>query len=425
MRVFFSAGEASGDAYGAEIAKALESAGAFSTQNLAEDLVQELNGSIRDIANSYHGSRVRSLVSDQYLDQETLLRALVADIDSGDIDVERLRRETLSCLGGKKLKAAGVGLTFDSSDWGAVGIMESVFVSPRVIEGFFTARSLIRSVGRGLFIPIDYGYINVKLAREAKKNGWKVLYFVPPGSWRKTKQGKDLPAVTDVIVTPFSWSAEILNSMGADARFFGHPLKEMVANHAYAGQRDGLAILPGSRLHEVARNMGVIAASVRGLDLNLKFAVAANLDVGQVEREWENLGGPPAEFMTDTYEVLKSSKAGIVCSGTATLEAALCGCPMVVVYRVSAMTAMEFIVRRPKFDYISLPNILLDRSLVPELIQFDAKPETIRKHVESLISEGSDRANQLAGFEELNEILGPSNCFEQTAELALELSKSG
>lgn len=423
MRLFFSAGEASGDAYGAEIARALTDAGAFSAQNLADDLVKEFSDSARDIANAYFGSRVRALAQRGQADRDTLLAALVADIESGDIELGRLHRETVSCVGGKKLKAAGVGLTFDSSDWGAVGIIESLFVAPKVIEGFFTARSLIRSVGHGLFIPIDFGYMNVKLAREAKKHGWKVLYFVPPGSWRRNKQGSDLPGVTDAIVTPFQWSADILNGMGANAHFFGHPLKEMVQRAVYDGPRDGLAVLPGSRLHEVARNMDVIAEAVKGLDVKVKFAVAPNLDVSQMERQWEDFGGPEAEFVQDTYQVLKSSRAAVVCSGTATLEAALCRCPLVVVYRVSKLAEMEFRIRRPKFDYISLPNILLDRKVLTELIQYDASPERIRHEVELLLAEGPERQSQLDAFKELDSELGDTGCFERTAQLALALSK--
>lgn len=424
MRVFFSAGEASGDAYGAELARALEKAGAFSTASLAEDLLQEFSDSPRELANAYFGPRIKSLTGHTSVSRETLLDALIADIDAGDIELARLRRETVSCVGGNRMKEAGVGLTFDSSDWGAVGIVESVFVGPKVLEGFFTARSLIRSVGHGLFVPIDFGYINIKLAKEAKKHGWKVLYFSPPGSWRRHKQGADLPAVTDAIVTPFNWSADLLNSMGANAHWFGHPLKEMVSRHAYDGPREGLAVLPGSRSHEVARNLKVIAEAVRGLNVRVKFAVAPNLEVSDLERDWEDLGGSEAAFLRDTYTVLKSSQAAIVCSGTATLEAALCGCPLVVVYRLSRLAELEYYIRRPKFDHVSLPNILLQRQAVPELLQHDATPARIQEKIEALLTDSPARAAQLEGFDELRTMLGGTDCFEQTADLALRLTNN-
>ncbi len=426
MRVFLSAGEASGDAYGAELVRALEAVGAFTERELAQDLVTEFTGegrgrsnAAKEIASIYGGRAVRG--RDGELSQGELVEAVTSDIQAGLIDGQRLRKETLSAVGGRRLRDVGVGLTVDSSTWGAVGIIESLFVAPKVIEGFLTARSLLRIAGPGLFVPIDFGYVNVKLAREAKDHGWKVLYFVPPGSWRKDKQGADLPRVTDAIVTPFPWSAKILQDMGANAHFFGHPLRQMVARSQAAGERTGIAVLPGSRSHEVARNLEAIVEAVRGFGSPLKFAVAPNLDALEVERLWSDLGGGPAEFSRDTYTVLKSSQAAIVCSGTATLEAALCRCPMVVMYRFSRIMEIEALIRRPKFDYISLPNIVLGRRVVPELIQHDASPERIRAELESIAVETSARKAQLMAFEELAGALGPEDCFQRSAELALGL----
>jgi len=429
VRVLLSAGEASGDAYGAQIVNALVDLGVFEPAKLAADLFEEMLGESQgdlvqastEIANIYGSGSLRGLVSGAGLHQEAIVSALEADIISGVIDSQRLLRESLAAVGGRRLREAGAGLLADSSKWGAVGIVESLFVAPKVYEGYQSAKGVLRISGPGLFIPIDFGYMNIKLAREAKKLGWKVLYFVPPGSWRKDKQGADLPEITDAIVTPFPWSADILKGMGANAHYFGHPLKEMVARTVYDGPRDAVAILPGSRLHEVARNMDVIAEAVQGMDIKLRFAVASNLDVSEVERKWEDLGGPEAEFEQDTYKVLKSARAAIVCSGTATLEAALCGCPLVVVYRVSKLMELEFRIRRPKFDFISLPNILLGRAVVPELIQYDASPERIRKELVELLEDSPSRQAQFDGFAELGTQLGDSNCFEDTARLAVEL----
>ena len=426
MRVLISAGEASGDAYGARIVASLRAAGVLSNEVFARDLVKDLMQDSKGVLARAHRDLVQvygaPLATFHPRTEQELSNALVAAINDGTVDIQRIESEALAAIGGRKLKAAGAGVVSDSSTWGAVGIIESLFVAPRVFEGYQSAMSLLKSSGPGLFIPIDFGYLNIKLARQAKRLGWKVLYFVPPGSWRRTKQGSDLPNITDAIVTPFSWSADILRSMGANAHFFGHPLKEMVAESDYQGPRDAVAVLPGSRLHEVSRNMDVIAEAVRGLDVRLRFAVASSLDVAEVERRWEDLGGPEAEFMTDTYQVLKSSTAAIVCSGTATLEAALCGCPMVVVYRTSLLMELEFRIRRPKFDYISLPNILLQRLVVPELIQYDASPERIRHELTGLLEDSLVRDAQLAAFQELDKELGSGRCFEQTAQLALSLT---
>ena len=314
-------------------------------------------------------------------------------------------------------------LVSNSSTWGAVGILESLKVVPRVWAGYRAAATHLRNSKPGVFVPIDFGYLNVKLARIAKGAGWKVLYFIPPGSWRRTKQGSDLPAITDEIVTPFSWSAEILNEMGAKAHFFGHPLKEMVGEVDPNAKREGLAILPGSRTHEIERNLEPIAQAIQNESGPIRFAVASSFSAEKMAALWKQAGGPPAEFRRDTYNVLRESRAAIICSGTATLEAAICRCPCIVVYRGSKAMEIEFKIRKPKFDYISLPNILLDRKVLPELIQHDANPSRIAQELREIL-EDSGKDAQLRAFTELDAILGPSECLERTADLLLQLSLS-
>ncbi len=365
MRIFFSAGEASGDAYAAELVRAL-----------------------RGVAPT--GSSLR-----------------------------------FEGVGGRKLQSCGADLVADSSRWGAIGILQAFVVGPRVLRGFLVAKQALAQGDPGVFVPIDFGFMNVRLAAAAKACGWKVLYFIPPGSWRKTKQGADLPAVTDLIVTPFPWSAEILRGMGADARCFGHPLKEMVDRTPASTERKGLAVLPGSRIHEVVNNLPAIAQAVRELNVPLEFAVAGNLNAAKLERVWQRCSDLPASFTEgDAYGVLKRARAAAVCSGTATLEAALCSCPCVVVYRGSLSMQVEYRIRKPKFDYISLPNILLDRPAVPELIDVQATPQAIRRHLSALLADGPERQAQLDAFAELDAMLGAPSCLPQTAQLLLELSQT-
>lgn len=276
----------------------------------------------------------------------------------------------------------------------------------------------------GLFIPIDYGFFNVRLAEYAKSKGWQVLYFVPPGSWRRTKQGADLPTVTDQIVTPFPWSAEILDEMGAHAHFFGHPLKQMVAEDPTVPlHRQGIAILPGSRIHEIEHNLPAIAEALANIPeaKEVTFAVAQNLDPDEIDSRWKRLSPLPATLSRETYAVLKSAQAAIVCSGTATLEAALCRCPTVVVYRGSKWMELEFKIRKPEFDYVSLPNILLDRLVLPELLQSEANADQIAAELRPLLSDSVARQTQESAFEELDSMLGPPHALDETVALAAEM----
>lgn len=361
MRLFLSAGEASGDAYGAALVSAL-----------------------------------------------------------GPVDGLRIE-----AIGGPKLRAAGARLVADSTRWGAIGIAQSLRVVPRLLRSYYRAKRTVGSGVPGLLVPIDFGYMNLRLARHAKNRGWRVLYFIPPGSWRRDRQGGDLPALTDAIVTPFPWSEEMLAAMGANAHFFGHPLKQMVAAApAHSGPRETVAVLPGSRDDEVARNLPVIAGAVRGLDASLEFAVAASIGADAMRTAWRRAApSRSGDRFTegDTYGVLKRARAGIVCSGTATLEAALCRCPMVVVYRVGPLAVLEAKLVRLTFDFISQPNILLQRAALPELIQDAATSENVRAALLPLLAESVERAAQLAAFEELDALLGPADAITRTADLLREM----
>lgn len=360
MRIFLSAGEASGDAYGAALVGELRKRGA---------------------AGPFEG------------------------------------------LGGARMRETGVGLVADSSRWGAITISQSLPLVRRVMGAYYRAKRALAEGEPGLFIPIDFGYVNVRLARHAKKRGWRVLYFVPPGSWRRHKQGKDLPAVTHRIVTPFSWSAEILNGMGADARWFGHPIKSLVGVlDEMSAERAVLAVLPGSRAHEIAANVPILAEALRDWPGEIVFALAPGADAVAIRAGWPR----PQDVFTvgDTVGVLRRARAAVVCSGTATLEAALLRVPTVVMYQADDKMRREEriltrlgLFRRP--EYVALPNILLQRSAVPERID-RVDPAWLRAEIDSLWRDGPERAAQLLAFEELDGLLGPADAIAKTAEWALE-----
>ncbi|MDR3690370.1 MAG: hypothetical protein P4L46_13395 [Fimbriimonas sp.] len=331
-------------------------------------------------------------------------------------------------IGGRRLASAGLRLIADSSSWGAISILESLKVVPRVLGGYYAAKRFLKASTPGLLIPIDFGYANIRLARHAKKCGWKVLYFVPPGSWRRDRQGGDLVSVSDAVSTPFSWSADILKAKGVDAHWYGHPIKQLLRDRMPSkdgSERTRIAVLPGSRRHEIDQNLPVIAKAVRD---PIEFGLAPSVDVETFQREWNRLApGRTEDRFTqgDIYAVLTRCRAAVVCSGTATLEAALCWCPMVVIYRFPKIAEFEAKLvgfKRPQF--ISLPNILLNRLAVPELVQEQATPEALTAALDRLSDDSDARQRQIEAFEELDSLLGPSDAITQTAQLAIRLIKA-
>jgi lipid-A-disaccharide synthase len=437
MRVFFSAGEASGDAYAAEILRRLQpEAFHYFRQKLAElrhDASIQSREQLYDFLQSDAvGLDSLDLVELVMAFEEELGEAVPQELSRSPEELKAYISSKLStesfhtdiafqAVGGRRLAAAGARIVADSSTWGAVGIVESVKVSPRVITGFYKAKIALGKGLPGLFVPIDFGFINIKLARYAKSKGWRVLYFIPPGSWRKTKQGSDLASVTDAIVTPFPWSADILNTMGANAHYFGHPLKEMVAQTPETAERKGVAVLPGSRAHEIESNVPVIAQAIKDHPGPVHIALAPNADERALRREWAKWSDHEPVIVHRAAGALKASRSAIVCSGTATLEAALCACPCVVMYRGNWVMEIEFRLRKPKFDYISLPNILLDRPLLKELLRQEASPEAVKAELTALDTEGPRRTEVLAAFAGLSASLGETDCLERTAELARQL----
>lgn len=360
MRVYFSAGEASGDAYGSELL--------------------------------------------------TKLRGLRPTVEA-------------EAIGGSRLKTAGARIVSDSSQWGAIGATQALRVIPRALRGYWAGIAALKTGTPGVFIPIDFGFFNIRLCRRAKRLGWKILYFIPPGSWRRNRQGADLPGLCDEIVTPFPWSAEMLAAMGASVHFYGHPLKEMIGTVNHGTQPGRIALFPGSRASEIDLNLPLLAATL-GPEFTAEIAVAPNCDVEDLRGRWSKLAPDRhGDFFTlgDNYGVLKRAEAALVCSGTATLEAALCRCPTIVFYQLAKSTAIEARIVKPKFDFIALPNILLRRKVVPELIQDQATPTNLRTELEKVLIGQAGRQQILSDFEELDLILGPSDAITRTAELILAL----
>lgn len=469
MRVFLFAGEASGDAYGAALVRQIRQLASQPRLSLGDvynlDLSDDDALDIEGIEDSLDMVEYIMSLEDEFgvniSDEEAKKLRTIGDwrdfIERHTGIRPSLEKSKLvfEGVGGKKMREEGVSIHFDSSSWGAISITQGIRVGFGILPKFLKVKRMLEKGAPGLFIPIDFGFANINLARHAKKHGWKVLYFVPPGSWRRNRQGKDLPHITDQIVTPFSWSAEILNKMGANANWFGHPIKQLIADAQKASSeqtsdaKDTIAILPGSRKHELEMTIPLIAGAVSGaagkwngrnevglsreeillprgsISNQLEFALAPSVDAEHVKAEWARLAPGRNDIFTigDTYGVLKRARAAIICSGTATLEAAICGCPMIIIYQLSPSMRREaklLRIKQPKM--IGLPNIIQDRMIVPELADgHGVYPEQLRAWLDRILNNEEVRNEQMADLAELVEALGPNDAITKTAELALQM----
>ena len=374
---------------------------------------------------------------------------IVAGERSGDIYGAGLARalqarlpgvEVFGC-GGEAMRQAGVDTAVDSHQISIAGITEVVAGIPRVYRAF---HKLLEEVDRRqpqLAILIDFPEFNLRMARQLKKRRIPVVYFVSPQvwAWRKRRVQKLKDRVAKMVVI-FDFEEEIYKQAGMPVEYVGHPLVDMVRPHLTRQEffaKVGLdpsvltvALLPGSRQKEVIANLPVMldAATRLALKRKLQFvvAVAPTIDPHWLETTLLECYVGRATVRTAvqaTYDAMQHSEIAVVASGTATLEAALRERPMVVVYRVSALTWLvgKLLVNVP---YYCMVNILAKKELVPELMQHDFNATNVAARVEYLLDHAEAREEMVRGFQALRLRLGRGGAIERAADAMVGVLKS-
>lgn len=359
---------------------------------------------------------------------------------SGDLYAAELVRHLRSSreldvfgLGGDRLRAQDAELVAHVRDLAVVGLVE-VLRHLRRLRGIF--RRVLAEVDRErprLAVLIDYPDFHLRLARELKARGVPVVYYVSPQiwAWRRGRVRTIRDTVTHMIVI-FPFEEALYREAGVDVTFVGHPLVGVVAP---APDRDRflrgcgldparpvLAALPGSRRQEVAHNLPALAGALKLLnirrpDVQLALAVAPGLDPGGFAA-LDAL--PVARVAGQAHALMGAADAGIVASGTATVEAALLGLPMVVVYRLSALTYAlgRRFVRVPHF---AMANLIAGRAVVKELIQADFTPDATADEALRLLQSGPYRDGVIAGLAQVRSRMGDPGASARAAAVVARL----
>jgi lipid-A-disaccharide synthase len=312
-------------------------------------------------------------------------------------------------VGGDRMRAAGCATVVDAKDLAVVGISEILSHLPK-IWGLF--HKLIAEADKrkpDLAIVIDSPAFNWRVARQMHKRGIPVVYYVCPQFWA-WRQGRVrlLRKYVDRALVIFPFEEKFYRDRGLDAAFVGHPLADLprpvIDREAYAAQHhlDGakpwIALMPGSRVKEVRMNLPVILDSAARLGASFEFLlpVAPTLDRSFVL----SLIGDNSSIhlVPETLPALAQSRAGIIASGTATVEAAMMGTPFVMVYRVSPVT---YLVGRPrvKVPYFAMVNLIAGEEVVPELVQQDFTAEKVVGRLNKIIADSPTRNKMIAGLE--------------------------
>jgi len=322
-------------------------------------------------------------------------------------------------LGGDRLQAEGASLLAHVRDLAVVGLLE-VVSHLRHLRAVF--RRVLEEAERhrpDAAVLVDYPDFNLRLARALHRRGIPVIYYVSPQLWA-WRRGRihDIRASVARMLVIFPFEEALYRDAGVPVSFVGHPLVSLVHPPAdpvtlrrelgLDPERPVVALLPGSRAKEVAHNLPPMAASVDALaaarpELQFVAAVAASLDPTLIRR---GLGDRPVTIVHDrTHAALSAATAAIVASGTATVEAALLGAPMVVVYRLSPWTyrlGRRFV----RVPYYAMVNLIGGRRVVPELIQGDFTADRVLGEIVPLLDDTETRRQMQRDLHEVREKLG-------------------
>ena len=328
------------------------------------------------------------------------------------IDALRRRDRSLEFfgVGGDRMRAAGCETVVDAKDLAVVGITEILSHLPKIWGLFHKLISQADKRKPDLAVVIDSPAFNWRVARQMKKRGVPVVYYVCPQFWA-WRQGrvKLLRKYVDQALVIFPFEEKFYRDRGVNATFVGHPLARLprpqISRADYASQhqldaaKPWITIMPGSRRKELRMNLTGILQSVARLGSGYEFLlpVAPTLDRSWIE---EQLQGFSVHLVPESLPALANSRAGIIASGTATVEAALMGLPFVMVYRVTPLTYLlgKHTVKVP---YFSMVNLIAGKEVVPELVQHDFTAENVVHLVGRLVDDGPGRDKMVGELAEV------------------------
>jgi len=339
-------------------------------------------------------------------------------------------------VGGVRMRAAQVHLVAESSHWGAIGIPDTLRKVPRMLVEMGRLERLLRADPPDVLVPIDFGTFNVTLLKRLHGSGIRTVYFIPPGCWSRDRAAGRLPFLVDGVATPFPWSADNLRAAGAPARieWVGHPILDytrVTTTREEARRRLGIdparpviAMVPGSRRSELRYLLPVFVETLQRLTPapQVLITVAPNLGDEAIRRLLPD--GMDVRLLHGIdYELIQAADAALVTSGTATLEMVCLNLPMMVAYRGSFATWVQYriMARGGRLRFISLPNIIMERMIVPERLQHAADPEIMAADITALLTDQSIRQAQLDAFSKIRAMLGDGHAIERTAALVREV----
>ena len=340
-------------------------------------------------------------------------------------------------MGSEQLQMAGAELLVDCSDIAVVGLVEVLFNYRKIMKALNILRESLRSNPPDLLLLVDYQEFNFKLAETAKELGIRVLFYISPQVWawrqhRVHKIGKliDMMAVILPFEEPFYQSANV------PVRFVGNPLIDKArpdkdrqtcfAEYGLNKSKKVIGLFPGSRRGEIKRILPIQLAAAEKLlaekpDLQFILPVASTLNKEMFSECLEKYSYLNINLVKDlSYNVMQCCDAIITASGTATLEIALMEIPNCITYKIANLS--YFILKRiVKIERIGLVNIVADKYIVKEFLQFEAKPQAIADEINLILDDNNYRNNMINELNSVRQKLGKTGGSDNMANLVLEM----
>ncbi len=370
---------------------------------------------------------------------------LIAGEASGDIHASQLIRALkahdaearFEFLGGDLMAdAAGVEPVIHYRDMAFMGFIE-VLKHLKSIMGFMkTAKRRIAADRPDALILVDYPSFNLKMAKYAHKRGIPVMYFISPKVWAwKEYRVKSIKKYVDRMFSILPFETAFYAKHDYKVNYVGNPtVKEIEEQRSRFGSREEfgkknllderpiVALVPGSRRKEIRDNLpSMITAASRHEGYQLVIAAAPNIDESLYREVMEPLGMQVKLVHHQSFELIHHARAALVTSGTATLETAILGTPQVACYRMNGSKWLfKFYRKLIKGKYVTLPNLIVDDAIIPELLLHMCTPDTIDAHLTPLLTESTERQAMLEGYRRMQAILTTQDCTDNTAHLIIE-----
>jgi lipid-A-disaccharide synthase len=363
---------------------------------------------------------------------------IIAGEASGDLHGSNLIKQiqqldhtsTIRCWGGDMMQSTGAELVKHYRDLAFMGFAEVVKNLPTIMANLKWCKADIQDFKPDALILIDYPGFNLRIAEWAKKEGFKIIYYISPQVWAwKANRVKKMKTCIDLMLCILPFEKDYYkNTWNWEVEYVGHPLIEVIDDFKKQHPTNDLnkniiALLPGSRKQEIAQKLPIML-SVANHFPNYQFVVA------KAPGQDDDFYSPFLKCIynvdvvkNSTYDLLLKAKAALVTSGTATLETALFAVPEVVCYKGSSIS-YQIIKRLIKIKFISLVNLIMDKEVVKELIQDELNTKNLALELSKLLNDENKMAALTTDYKNLHNVLSAGgNASQQAAQKIMQFLK--